>query len=168
VVCVEPSVKAVKILRANLNANGSPSNVEVITAALAGADGHIGMLTTGPAGADYFVVPTAKRSDLVSVTARSMRSVLLETDLKPTHIKMDIEGYELEVIEAATDILEQQLPIVYLELHGSFMRARGKNPGDVISALRRAGYRSFITGLGVIDDREMEAQQYNCRLVCLR
>jgi FkbM family methyltransferase len=166
VLCVEPSANAVEVLRANLEANRETSRVQVVNAALGNLDGRLRMLTTGPAGADYLVVPSCSRPDTVLVKMRFMKSVLEEAAFRPTHIKLDIEGYEFEVIEAALDILSKLQPILHLELHGTFLEARGKNPADVIANLRTAGYRSFLCANRLVDERLMALQQFNCRLVC--
>lgn len=166
VVCIEPSSKALAVLRANMEANGASSRVQIINAALGESDGRLRMLTTGPAGADYLVVPAKPRADTVAITVRTLQSVLDETGFKPTHVKLDIEGYELEVVQSATETLLGLKPTLYLELHGAVLKARGKDPADVIANLRRAGYRLFLSGKRPIDELMMAQQQFNCRLVC--
>ena len=166
VICVEPSSKALEILRANLHANEATSRVRIVNAAVGASDGQLQMLTTGPAGSDYFVVPSGPRGDTVPVPVRSMQSVLNETAFQPTHVKLDIEGYEFEVVEASIDLLATLKPVLYLELHGSFMRARGNDPAAVIANLRKAGYRSFISGQTPLDDKLLTQLHFNCRLVC--
>ena len=57
VLCLEPSPGATKILRANVHANNSDSQVQVLEVAAGQCDEDVQMLTTGPFGADYFIVP---------------------------------------------------------------------------------------------------------------
>lgn len=166
VLCVEPSSKAIQVLCANLEANGARRNVEVVQTALGEADGTLRMLTTGPFGGDYMVVPTQDRTDTVSVKLRSLRSLMNQTGFQPTHIKIDIEGYEFELLQAAQDVLSALRPLLFLELHGQALRARGKHPAAVISGLRKTGYRSFASAGRLIDERIMAQQGFNCRLVC--
>jgi len=167
VLCVEPSSKAVQVLRANLEANGAKRNVEIVQTALGDTDGTLRMLTTGPFGGDYMVVPTKARTDTVSVKVRSLRSLLEDTSFQPTHIKVDIEGYEFELLQAAQDLLSALKPLLYLELHGQTLQARGKDPATIIECLRRAGYDSFICENQAVDDRTMARSSFNCRLVCI-
>jgi hypothetical protein len=72
------------------------------------------MLTTGPLGADYFVLPTESRSDTVEVRQRCLRSLLEEERFDPTHVKMDIEAAEFEVIESSLQLLAVRRPVLFL------------------------------------------------------
>jgi FkbM family methyltransferase len=166
VMCVEPSSRAVKVLRANLEANGATREVQIVQTALGDTDGTLRMLTTGPFGADYMVVPTQARTDTVSVKVRSLRSLLEDTGFQPTHIKVDIEGYEFELLQAGEDVLSALKPLLYLELHGQALQTRGKDPAAVIAVLRKAGYRSFASQGHLMDERMMGQCGFNCRLVC--
>jgi FkbM family methyltransferase len=168
VLSVEASTRAAEILKINLRANGATKQVRVINAALGDVDGQLQMLTTGPAGADYLIIPTEARSDTIPVSVRSMPSLLRETGFKPTHIKLDIEGCEFEVIEAAADLLSELKPVIYLELHGSLLRARGKDPALVISKLLDAGYRYFGCDGEPGDLRFIADRHFDCRLVCVQ
>jgi FkbM family methyltransferase len=167
VLCAEPSPKAVRVLRANLEANGATRNVEVVQAAMGDTDGILPMLTTGPFGGDYMVVPTQSRPDTVSVKVRSLRSLLKATGFEPTHIKIDIESYEFELLQAAQDVLSTLKPVLYLELHGQALQARGKDPAVILDWLRRAGYTSFICETLAAKERIMARSNFNCRLVCV-
>jgi hypothetical protein len=60
------------------------------------------MLATGPFGCDYFVAALCDRPDATSVAAVTMQSQAIAYDYEPTHVKLDIEGYELEDVPAAS------------------------------------------------------------------
>ncbi len=167
VVCVEASPRAARILQANLQLNLAQSQVAVVKCAMGAEDGELPMLTTGPFGGDYFVVPTETRSDTTMVPQRNMHSLLSELHFAPTHIKMDIEGFEAEVIESAVDTLAGFKPVLYLELHGNVLKARGKDPATVMSNLRQAGYSRFLHEMQPVDESALERCQFTCRLVCL-
>jgi FkbM family methyltransferase len=166
-ICVEPSARAASILRINLAANGVSGRAQVITVAVGAEDGQLPMLTTGPAGSDYLLVPTEPRADTVLVQERSLDSLLRETGFAPTHIKMDIEGYEFEVVAASVELLAALKPILFLELHGTALTARKKDPTEVLRNLRRAGYGTFISFGKTVTEAEMEPYSFNCRFVCL-
>jgi FkbM family methyltransferase len=166
VLCLEPSPEAAKILRANVHANNSDSQVQVLEVAAGQRDEAVQMLTTGPFGADYLIVPDGPRADAILVRSRSIQSSLDETGFRPTHLKMDIEGCEYEVVEASIKTLSELKPILYLELHGQFLRQRGKDPAVVIENLRKAGYTSFYCDQQPMDGDSLSSLGFDCRLVC--
>ncbi len=167
VLCVEASPKAAGVLRANLVLNGVEDQVSVMKCAMGNADGELQMLATGPIGGNYFLVPTEQRLDTVRVPQRTLESILTETGFQPTHIKMDIESFEFEALCAGERVLTKTRPILFLEIHGTPLVARGKHPSAIVDVLQRAGYKTFLSGEQVVDVRDIEAMDYNCRLVCL-
>jgi FkbM family methyltransferase len=166
ILCLEPSPEAAKILRANVHANNADAQVQVLEVAAGRRDEAVRMLTTGPFGADYLVVPDGPRTDTTLVRSRSIQSSLDETGFRPTHVKMDIEGFEYEVVEASIETLSALKPVLYLELHGQLLKQRGKEPAVVIQNLRKAGYTSFYCDQELMDEHSMSSLGFNCRLVC--
>lgn len=166
VVCVEASPSAAKVLRSNIQLNHAQENVQLLNVALGDDDGMLAMLTTGPLAGDYFIVPTETRSDTTMVPQRSLASLLEETQFRPTHIKMDIESFEFEVIEAAINVLRTLRPVLFLELHGDALHARKKDPAQVIQNLCEAGYNEFKLSGQPISVDDMAAKGFNCRITC--
>ncbi len=166
VVCVEASPRAAGVLSVILKLNKCSDRVKLMNVAMGEVDGVLPMLTTGPLGADYFVVPTEARSDTISVPQLTLASLLAKTDFIPTHIKMDIEGFEYEVIQAGLDILKKLHPVIFLELHGTALIARGKDPLAVIRMLEQAGYTQFTLAEESLAAQKMAELGYNCRMIC--
>lgn len=166
ILCVEASPPAAKILCHNIDLNHYHSSATVLNVALGPTDGQVRLLATGPVGGDFFIIPTESRSDTTVVQQRSLASVLKETGFVPTHMKLDIEGFEYEVIESGVDILRTLHPLLFLELHGTALKAREKDPERVIHWLREAGYTRFTMGNGELTTEMMAAQGYNCRMIC--
>ena len=167
VLCVEASAKAAGILTANLKLNHAGNQVTVMVCAMGDHDGELEMLTTGPMGGDYFVVPSERRDDTIKVPQRSLASLLKETKFIPTHLKMDIESFEYEVIAAGTRELGAIQPVLFLEIHGDQLAVRGKHPAEIVELLRGCGYQTFILNGKNAGLEEMAAVGFNCRLVCL-
>jgi len=168
VVCVEPSAKAASILRANVHVNRFSSGIQVVEAAMGRVDGVLEMLTTGPSGADYFVVPRrGKRADSRRVAQVTLPTVLSKTGLRPTQVKIDVEGFEPEVIMGGIEFLKVAHPILFLELHGAYLRERGIDPVSVLQVLRGIGYQRFEQNGKMLGVEAMAASGFNCRLICL-
>jgi FkbM family methyltransferase len=167
VLCVEASPNAASILNSTIALNPGKDQIEVFNVAMGDRDGTLPMLATGPIAGDYFVVPTEERSDTTLVPQRSLASLLKETRFKPTHIKIDIEGFEFEVVESSIATLKEIRPVLFFELHGDALRARGKDPSAVIGMLQSAGYNRFEMAGHPIQLEEMKAAAFNCRMTCI-
>lgn len=63
---------------------------------------------------------------------------------KVCFIKYDIEGYEIEALLGSENTLQQNKPLLILEVNGHCLRIRNKKPYDIIDTLENLGYLSFI------------------------
>ena len=82
-------------------------------------------------------------------------------------IKLDVEGFELEVLIGARRCLERMRPIVFGEFHNVLMPKLGATFRDVVDLTRPMGYRYFgMTGpLEVIEVPEPPTTFGNAFLV---
>lgn len=166
VLAIEASEQAAATYRVNIGLNGVQARVTLVNAACGDRSGRIPMLATGAGASDYFVIPAEKRPDTIlvrQVTADDMRQ---EHNFQPTHVKIDVEGYEEEVLQGTTAILRELRPVLFLELHGDLIRKRKKEPSAVLDLLEAAGYHQWQSVEGVAVGREaLAARQWNVRLV---
>ena len=65
-----------------------------------------------------------------------MDAYIVETGVVPTVMKVDVEGFELEVMEGARKCLAEHRPRLWLELHPSYLAAQGKRWEEVTSPLK--------------------------------
>jgi FkbM family methyltransferase len=165
---VEASCDAADTFAANVRLNGATSRVEIVNAACGSEDGSLEMLTTGAGGADYLVIPSEKRPDTVTVRQVTVDGICEQNHFTPTHVKIDVEGFEEEVLKGAADTLFKARPVIFLELHGDMIRARGKNPEDVLDLLQKVGYSVFqaLDGSPLHRD-ELSSKRFNARFVAL-
>jgi FkbM family methyltransferase len=144
VLAVDPSAAATKMLARHARLNGCGDRVAVVTACAAAAAGERGMLDTGVIGAGYFVAADSGRraADLSRVTAVRLDDLCAAAGFRPTHVKIDVEGDELEVLRGAAAILTREVPpLVFLELHDAILHARGGDATAVVEWLSSRGYR---------------------------
>lgn len=165
ILCVEASSRAVDILKSNLKLNKAEHNVDVLNCAMGGDDGYLDMLSTGPLGADYFVHPTEPRPDTIKIPQLTLESILNKTGFQPTHIKMDIESYEYEVISSSLSCLRAFLPVMFLEIHGSMLKKRGKDPAEIVTMLRNVGYLLWSPEGQLLNDDFLKCCGYDCRVI---
>ena len=164
---IEASPAAAGVCRRNLALNGLGKVVTVITAAAGAQAGELEMLTTGAGGADYFVVPDESRPDTIRVPQITMDATCRQYAFEPTHIKIDVEGWEGEVLDGAEELIRKCKPTIFLELHGSILEKRGQDPRAVLAKLKRLGYGEFVQMGKPLKTSELEERHFNARFVCL-
>lgn len=166
VVAVDPSATSNRILRANVRLAGAGAQVDLIEGAVGASDGELAMLTTGPAGEHYLVASAGARPDAVRIPQYTLASLAARAGVEPTHLKVDVEGFEAEVLRGGRELLLRCRPELFLEWHPGFIRDRGGDPLAVFAALDAAGYRRFeVAGRPI--DPAAEAGAAIVRLVAL-
>jgi FkbM family methyltransferase len=169
-IAVEPSGRAVSLLRRNLRLNGLDRQVTVLPLAAGDRDGSVAMLSTGPAGTDHFLVSVEDRSDATNVPVARMDTICAANGFAPTHVKIDIEGFEQQALAGGTKIFSHaDAPILFLELHGSWIADRGGSAPEILRLLREYGYQSFTDHRGnELGEKAIAACGYWTRIVCER
>lgn len=148
VVVVEPGATARRILTANLMLAGEESRARIVAAAAGAYDGTVPMLTTGPAGEHHLLASTDCRPDAMQVPQRTLGTIAAEHRIVPTHIKIDVEGFEFEVLQGGQELIARAKPIVFLELHARMLLDRGCSPRDVLALLSGLGYTRILHDQG--------------------
>ena len=140
VIVIEPGENNLRYLRRNLEGCG---NVDLLECAAGAAEGQGTLYLESLTGQnnslvkDYDVLRSNEARALkATVTAQQVRVVPLDNalgDLRPAFVKIDTEGFELEVLRGMTRILRLGNPILMLEV--SRFRT------EVEGLLRSNGYR---------------------------
>jgi hypothetical protein len=91
--------------------------------------------------------------------ACTVDALAAEFNMKPTHIKIDVEGYEAAVLRGSRHVLAgKAAPVIFLEVHNQIVRNLGNDPGETLRVLREAGYETFTMDDFPIDAAEILAQ----------
>lgn len=165
VVAVDPSPRAGRVLTANVALASATTQVQIERLALASEVGVVSLLSTG-AGAYHMMIPTAWRPDASTVSSTTLDALATRCQVRPTHLKIDVEGSEGDVLEGGRRVLETCRPVIFLELHGWMIRAAGRDPSGVLLFLRNHGY-SRIERAGSPITAAAAAALDMARLVCL-
>jgi FkbM family methyltransferase len=86
-------------------------------------------------------VATSRDSNTVEVDVRTVDEVVASTALSPRLIKIDVEGFELPLLQGAPELLKSVSGII-IELNGSG-RIYGRSDEDVHNLLVAAGFKCF-------------------------
>ncbi len=63
--------------------------------------------------------------------------------VSPTLIKIDVDGFELQVLEGARECLTKQKPRLWLELHPTYLARQHRKWQDAVELIKAAGYQTI-------------------------
>jgi FkbM family methyltransferase len=141
--CFEPNPACVDAIREHLAMNGI-TNATVHPCALAATPGTMTLrLTSEHSG-------TATLTDVGSAAVREIPVELRVGDDEiasaPRLIKIDVEGFEMQVLQGLTRTIEEHRPFLILELIDSHLSRAGTSAAEVSEFLLTRGYRAFVIG----------------------
>jgi FkbM family methyltransferase len=137
VIAIEALPKLVPIVRDNLQINGFDYHSSILPFAAAREEGEVTFYEFGRYKGGNTLVPEIaaatcnvllEETTPIKVKARTLTSMLAETKIaKADLIKIDVEGYEVEVLEGAMQFLRAQSSLhlivewqrAFMELHGA-------------------------------------------------
>jgi FkbM family methyltransferase len=166
-VAVEPSELAANMMATQLRLNSLVDAVDVIQAAAGETTGSIEMLSEGVFADGYYKVVSGRskrETTRVDVTTVDDLSARFGT---PSHLKIDVEGYEGAVLRGARQLLRKSSPLIFLELHNEMVAASGGDPTFALNELRTSGYEIFSTQSEAISDAQVLSYPI-CRILARR
>lgn len=145
VFCFEPDSRAFSRLNCGLKAAGM-TWMNTFPVAVTQDDGPM----------DFFVSPvigwsTGVRSSgcnglgRTTVQAASVDSLVARSCL-PKNIKLfkiDVEGFELQVLRGMAHALERLRPVLIMEINPAMLHANGTIPGQILTLLKLSGYQVY-------------------------
>lgn len=142
-IALDPSPMATHMIAIQARLNECLRKIHVLCVAASDKNGIIEMLGAGTFSYGFFrAVKGQTRRDITRVSAITIDEMTRRFGV-PTHIKIDVEGHEGEVIRGARTTLNTCSPLVFLELHNDLIRSEGGDPDSVVSELLGAGYEAF-------------------------
>ena len=115
-------------------------NVRLEASAVGSRVGCVSLSAQSHSPGQSLLHPSAGETCEVRMT--TIDSFVRETGLHPDVIKMDVEGYELHVLEGARDTLRSVGPALCVEVHPARLEAAGMSPDAVGATLLEFGYRT--------------------------
>jgi len=141
VLALEPSPTAFTILRWHLDRLPA-ERVVALQVAAGESPGQVSFHQANDrSGMLHCVAQSADQAEVQQVQVVTLDDVCAARQFSPTVIKIDVEGYEGELIRGATRILAEDRPTIVLELHGNFLNERGLTATEVLEPLKAAGYQ---------------------------
>ncbi len=142
VVSVEPDPGCAIRLKKHVALNGL-SNVDILHCGLGDHPGELALNTSGGYGdAPSFFDKNLKSNTPVPV--RTIDSIVQErSELAPTIMKIDVEGFELRVLRGAkSTLLRPVLRAIFLEVHPVVMTKERESLAEMHSILETSGFQA--------------------------
>jgi FkbM family methyltransferase len=149
-VAVDPSPTATRIVKIQAGLNNVSERLHVMKASAGDHTGAQSMVAVGIMASGYFVSPTKDHTEneLTITKSITVDDLVRHYRLKPTHIKIDVEGGEAAVLRGARQTLSSEdAPLLFVELHNQIVTDRGGDPREPLNLLRSYGYN-------LIDDED--------------
>ena len=150
VIAVEPDPRAAEVLRENARLNGV-DQVHVLPVAAShdrerltfNLATQLGWSTAVP------LAPTMVTERRIQVDSRTLDDLLaaeLPVDRRIALVKIDVEGFEAQVLTGAESLLSRKESTFLVEVNPDALKASGRTVLDVLSPFIRHGYRLFWLG----------------------
>jgi FkbM family methyltransferase len=145
VVCFEPAAAAVSVLQERFGGGSRNDNaVRVVPVAL-GRRRSSAVFTADGASPNNQIVATTSDVPTVEVQVYAGDEAQAEFALPtPDVIKIDVEGFELDVIQGLPGVLASKMVrSVFIEVHFSLLHSRGIDdaPASLIQIMKNQGFR---------------------------
>jgi FkbM family methyltransferase len=142
-VAVDPSPIAIRMITRQLDFNQARENIHLVEAAVSDVNGSLKMLSSGVFSAGYLRFVTGRsHRELTSVGAITIDKLASDFG-SPTHIKIDVEGYEAAALRGGRETFTRFSPLLFLELHNELVTADGRNPNEALDELQSLGYETL-------------------------
>ncbi|MEX0598324.1 MAG: FkbM family methyltransferase, partial [Candidatus Paceibacterota bacterium] len=144
IIAIEPSPVNFRYLTNNLKL-GNAENIEAYNIAAGDKNGEINFLIYEQASNSCMVIPEGQESrwpgKIIKVPVRTMDSFLEDLGVnKLDFLRMDVEGYELQIFEGMKNTIKKFKPIIQIEVHKSIMG--NDNTRKFFQQLKNDGYDS--------------------------
>jgi FkbM family methyltransferase len=166
-VAIDPSPFATKMIANQLRLNKLGDAVQVLEVAVGETEGTVEMLSSGIYSDGYYrYEPGRAHKDLKRVQVTTIDH--LSDDLgQPSHLKIDVEGYEGAVIRGSRNLLTRSSPTIFLELHNEMVRKSGADVAFCVNELLNFGYQIYSVHGTPLSVRESLAPEI-CRILARR
>ena len=137
----EPSPTPKQILIEHLRLNGVSSRVTVCPLALSDVEGETMFYAVGISGKSALSnVNIGREAEQFQVPVTTIDAYCRSLNIKPSLIKIDVEGFEFSVLNGARNTLKEFRPSVLIELHPMNWPALGIDPHWAAAQLAELNY----------------------------
>ena len=138
--CFEPNPDNLAWLRANLAANDLEAVAEVRAHALGARRGTARFAYREHGGGNGVLMDDAA-NDALEVPVERLDDIAFPH--RVSFVKMDVEGFELEVLRGAHDLIQRDRPAIFGEFNAVWLRMREEDLAGELTRIAALGYEVF-------------------------
>jgi FkbM family methyltransferase len=160
----EPSHSGCALMHDLLALNGLSERVEIVSKIVGETSGQVAFSQEDCGYVQVVPVASAEEVEAECVTLDQER---IRLGFAPDLLKIDVEGYEGEVLRGAEKMLTEDGPVICLEVHLAYLEKRGIDPADILRSLEQKGYLVFsLQGKRVSPEKAVTSVRQIVRVVC--
>jgi len=151
VVAFEPDSANFEKAKANLALNSNPKSIRMLNVGLGSSEAELLLRigTQGNSGTMKVSSESASASDSPRIQVKRLDDVLAEEGVPIVDfIKIDVEGYELEVLKGGIKTLENSKPRIFIEIDDGHLREQKSSAVELVNFLKSLGYECTNTVSG--------------------
>jgi FkbM family methyltransferase len=117
------------------------NNVKAFELAIGNANHSVSLVRTAHNSGGNRITPDSQG---VAIEVRRLDDLIAEQNLKmPSLIKIDVEGYEMQVLQGAVETIRTNRPVIFAEVSDQMLRRNNSSAQELIEFLQSAGYTIF-------------------------
>lgn len=161
----EPYPRTYQRLKTNITLNAN-KNIHAYNLGLSTEKGILHMIQHSPSNSGGFRM-TNNPTNSISVPVISLDEFVFENKLtKIDFIKIDVEGFELQVLKGAENTIKHFKPTLIFEYKVENIRAQNGDIADAFNRLLEMNYH-FFTKEGLSDPESILTLNYQTDLICI-
>lgn len=137
VLAFEPNPDAIECLRVNC------PEAEIVQAGLGRESAIFTLHRQENAGASFLEQKNGRNGDLIEVEVKALDSYFSSSTPvgEIALIKLDIEGFEVQALQGAEEIIRCHQPTIIAEINRAALERAGSSPAELFDFLKSLGYR---------------------------
>jgi FkbM family methyltransferase len=166
VIAFEPDPANFGRAASNLALNGDVESITLLNLGLGAEDAELGLRVgiEGNSGTMKISSELSSGSSGSKIRVTRLDDTLADQGIHHVDfIKVDVEGYEMEVLKGARKTLETSKPRLFIEIDDANLREQSSSGTDLIHFLRGLGYQceNTVTGETLDDDYPFEGKHFD-------
>lgn len=164
---VDPSPSAYRMLEHHRDINPK-CRIESFQLAIGDSEGKLQMQ---PDVYDHFTMTKSNPlvlDKLVEVDVTTIDSFIALKNIMPDVIKIDTEGFELNVLKGGMGFFRNNNPMIFLEVHPDFLKQLGYSVEELIAVLSQLNYKLFDLDFKLIQNPPSYLGQDIRRIICCK
>jgi FkbM family methyltransferase len=142
----EPSFSNFKRLQENISLNNF-KNIVAVNKGIGDAAGEFklyNVVDSNPGMKRILNAENAENYESETITIDTIENQLNQLNIREVHaIKIDVEGFELKVLQSAAIVLKNYKPVLFIELDDSNLKGQGGSAGQLIKFLSELDYKIY-------------------------